>query len=218
MKYKITLLMAFVSWTFTANAQSNQMKDFVKVDEVTIQRYDDNWYLISVPFELPVHPNEDEKPKSLGEVLNHDFIEDLTIRLTICFQNQFLKKKMGSKLKLSTKDLLVYFQSEVNYHILEINRDEKKTHFLFPKMVAEQGDFISGSPKMSGYVVEIFYKNQNVELEDNILFENYSDKEILQNFQEEALSKASENDHILIPGHIIEPKLMHDAGVILFKE
>ena len=216
MKYKITLFMAFVSWVLNSYAQSYTKKNFVKVDDVTIQHYDDNWYLISVPFELPVHPDEDEKPKSLEEVINHDYIEDLTVRLTICFQNEFLKKKMGSKMKLKTKDLLVYFKSEVNYQILQVNRDEKKTHFLFPKLVAEQGEFFSGSPKLMGYVVEIFYNGQIVELEDNISFENYKDEEILENFKKEALSNA--NEYILIPGHIIEARLMHEAGIILLEE
>ena len=114
-------------------------KTFVKVDEVEITRYSNQWHLISVPFVIPIHPLEDEKPKSPEEVINHDYIDDITVRISICFTNEYLRKFMNGK--KGDPKFFQYYHSEVKYLTMEVNRNEKKANFLFPKMIADKNEY-----------------------------------------------------------------------------
>ena len=186
-------------------------KTFVKVDEVEITRYSNQWHLISVPFVIPIHPLEDEKPKSPEEVINHDYIDDITIRITICFTNDYLRKYV--KGKKGDRKYFQYYQSEVKYLTMSVNRNEKKAHFFFPKMIADKNEYGS-VPSVNGYVIEMMYKDQEIELENNVVFEGFRDDEILKKFKDEALSKGSENENILIPAHLVDPALLSDVGPV----
>jgi len=94
------LLPAVLLLTVTTNlsfAQAEDVDRFVSLaGKITIKRDSDAWLKISVPFEVVSHPDlaalEGRKPSSREELFNPKFIDDLEIRLYLCFRNDFARK------------------------------------------------------------------------------------------------------------------------------
>ena len=84
-------------------------------------------------------------------------------------------------------------------------------------MIADKNEYGSTVPSITGYVVQMSFNNQDIELENNIVFERYRDDEILKKFKDEVLSKGSENENILIPAHLVDSSFSKDVGPVIYE-
>ena len=86
-----------IVFAFTSTfAQTDQ---FVKIaNKVTISSETDSWLRISVPFNIVSHPRLEglrgNRPSSIEEAFNPEFVEDVKVKLYICFSNEFKRKHL----------------------------------------------------------------------------------------------------------------------------
>lgn len=215
-KKSLGLLIAFLSLINVLLA--NEREDaFVQMDgEPEISRASDTWLKVSVPFKLNGHPEienlEGGRPSSLEEVFNPDFLDDLEIRLTICFRNEFKRKyARGDKKDIKFNE---YYSSDLKIQVLEIDRSTKIAVFLFPAIIAKRDEYAGSVPKLVGYVVEFSRKGKPFNVSKSIVFENYTNDEVLKKFKEDALNRSTENEGILVPGHLMDTSNLKYLGPV----
>lgn len=213
------LLPAVLLLTVTTNlsfAQAEDVDRFVSLaGKITIKRDSDAWLKISVPFEVVSHPDlaalEGRKPSSREELFNPKFIDDLEIRLYLCFRNDFARK--FTRTDKSDPANFQYYSSALKCMILE-QGSKYSAHFLFPAAIAERDEFGGSYPEILGYAVEFSRKGTILEASEAIKFDSYRQEEVLEKFKSEAFSKSSQNDGILIPAHKIDQSFLRDLGPV----
>ena len=210
---KTTLLFLGSFLSFNLSAIPDQ---FVKLGgKITITKESDQWVKASVPFTFINHPlaekSKSRKPSSKDEVINLDYIDNIKIKLSLCFSNELQKKTLRT-LKLPDAEFYQYYSAEVEFITLKFDRNTKYAHFLFPAAIAERDGFLSSYINAVGYVVEIIYDGIPLEISDSILFDKYREERILQKFKQQAQSNASKNEGILLPAHIIDSNYLEGAG------
>ena len=189
----------------------------IKLDgKITVSQESDQWFSITVPFLVNQHPDlirlKGKKPESLEEMFNPDFVKGIKIRLWISFVNEFNR----SALRGDKKDVryFEYFSSEIECLALEIDRKTKKAVFLFPSTIAKMLD-LGNYPKLTGYVVEFVRNGESFEVTDQINFLNYDKEEFLEKYRTEAVNKSSENEGVLLPGHLISANYLNSLGPVI---
>lgn len=189
----------------------------IKLDgKITVSQESDQWFSITVPFLVNQHPDlirlKGKKPESLEEMFNPDFVKGIKIRLWISFVNEFNR----SALRGDKKDVryFEYFSAEIECLALEIDRKTKKAVFLFPSTIAKMLD-LGNYPKLTGYVVEFVRNGESFEVTDQINFLNYDKEEFLEKYRTEAVNKSSENEGVLLPGHLISANYLNSLGPVI---
>ena len=211
--FKVTLLFLSPFLSFKLSAIPDQ---FVKLGgKITISKESDQWVKASVPFTFVNHPLAEKfksrKPTTKDEVINLAYIDNIKIKLSLCFSNELQKKTLRS-LKLQDAEFYQYYSAEVEYMTLKFDRTTKYAHFLFPTAIAERDGFLSSYINAVGYVVEIIYDGIPLEISDSIFFDKYREDRILQKFKQQAQSNASKNEGILLPAHLISSNYLDGAG------
>jgi len=213
------LLRALLFLTITINlpfAQASDVDRFVSLTgKVTIKRDSDTWLKISVPFEVVSHPDlaalEGRKPSSREELFNPKFINDLEIKLYLCFRNDFARK--FTRTEKSDPANFQYYSSALKCIILE-QGSKYSAHFLFPAAIAERDEFGGSYPELLGYFIEFSRNGTIFELTESIKFDSYRQTDVLEKFKSEAKSNSSENEGILIPAHQIDQSYLRDLGPV----
>jgi hypothetical protein len=187
---------------------------FIALDgKVTFVQDSPSWLKLSIPFrvlELPDFLAGAEKSQNPEEIINDKFLDDLKIKVVICCRNEFVRKELrGDKKDIKFNE---YFSSEMELITTEIDRGIKKeAKFLFPKAIADKME-LGSYPDLVGYAIEFSVKGNLLEISDGIYFDRYKTKDILDKFQAEAWNKSSQNENILIPGHLIYPNYLDELG------
>jgi len=189
----------------------------IKLDgKITVSQESDQWFSITVPFLVNQHPDlirlRGKKPESLEEMFNPDFVKGIKIRLWISFVNEFNR----SALRGDKKDVryFEYFSAEIECLALEIDKKTKKAVFLFPSTITKMLD-LGNYPKLTGYVVEFVRNGESFEVTDQINFLNYDKEEFLEKYRTEAVNKSSENEGVLLPGHLISANYLNSLGPVI---
>ena len=189
----------------------------IKLDgKITVSQESDQWFSITVPFLVNQHPDlirlKGKKPESLEEMFNPDFVKGIKIRLWISFVNEFNR----SALRGDKKDVryFEYFSAEIECLALEIDKKTKKAVFLFPSTITKMLD-LGNYPKLTGYVVEFVRNGESFEVTNQINFLNYDQKEFLEKYRTEAVNKSSENEGVLLPGHLISANYLNSLGPVI---
>ena len=191
----------------------------ISSNKLPIKKESDQWLRISVPFKFLIHPKiaalQGSRPSSLNQAFNPDFIDNVKVKLWICFANKFKQNLLGSGNNLKDADFYQYYSSEIEYLTLEFDRSTKNATFLFPTAIAERDGFLQSSIKPVGYVIEILHAESKLKLSNSAYFNFRGVTEnILETFTSEAISKSSENEGVLIPAHKINPNYLIGMGPV----
>jgi len=212
--YLVTVGMITANYVLCANEQTDSI---IELDgALEISRIGDEWLKISVPFKIKKHPDLDSlagrKPSSIDELFNPDFIDNLNLKLTACFRNEFKRKYVrGEKNDIQFLD---YYSSELEIKLLKIDRNTKIAAFLLPSIIAERDQYLGSSPKLVGYILEFSRAGTIYDVTNSIVFEKYSNQEILEKFKQEAQSKCLINEGLLIPAHLIDSSFLSNLGPV----
>lgn len=195
--------------------------EFAKLDiisnKIPIQKENDLWLNISVPFKFLKHPRLESlngrRPSTIEGAFNPKFINNVKVKLWICFENKFKKDLLGTSSGQKDTDYYQYYDSEVEYQTLEFDRSTKTANFLFPAAIAERDGFLEAYVKPVGYVIEISYDGEEFALSDGIYF-NYrgATPQVLESFKSQAKSQSTKNKGILIPAHEISMNYLQGMG------
>jgi hypothetical protein len=212
---KIFFLISSIITTSFLHAEPDQ---FIKLNgTVTVTKESDQWVKASVPFSFINHPmfekSKSSKPTSKDEVINIEYINNIKVRLSLCFNNEHQKKVLRS-LKFPDAEFYQYYSAEIEYMTIKFDRNTKYAHFLFPATIAERDGFLTSYIKPVGYVVEILYDGIPLELSDSIFFDKYREERILQKFKQQSQENASKNEGILIPAHIVSTNYLDGVGPV----
>jgi hypothetical protein len=217
MKFLPTPLIFLSSVLFIGHLKANP-DQFVKLGgKITITKESDQWIKASVPFVFVTHPLlekfKSRKPSSKEDLINIEFINNIKVRLSLCFLNEYQKKSLRT-LKLPDTEFYQYYSAEVEYMTIKFDRNTKYAHFLFPATIAERDGFLSTYINTVGYVVEIMYDGIPLEISDSISFDKYREERILQKFKQQAQSNASKNEGVLLPAHIVSSNYLEGVGPV----
>jgi len=195
----------------------------ISSNKIPIKKESDQWLRVSVPFKFQNHPKilalKGSRPNSLSQAFNPKFINNVKVRLWICFANKFKQSLLGSGNNFKDSDFYQYYSSEIEFLTLDFDRSTKIANFLFPSAIAERDGFLQSSIKPVGFVVEILHDDTILELSNSVYF-NYrgATEEILEKFKSEALSKSADNEGILIPAHTIDQSYLIGMGPVNMQE
>lgn len=197
--------------------------EFVMLDitshKLPIQKENDTWLHVSVPFKFLKHPRlealDGRRPETLEQAFNPKFIDDIKVKLWICFANKFKQNLLSSRGNFKETDFYQYYSAEIEYSTLEFDRSTKSASFLFPAAIAERDGFLEAYVKPVGYVIEISHKGRNFKLSKSIYF-NYrgATEQILESFKAQVLSKSAENKGVLVPAHEVNMSYLDGMGPI----
>jgi hypothetical protein len=170
-----------------------------------------------VPFSLITHPLLERfrstKPTSKDEVINIEYINNIKVRLSLCFNNEFQKKFLRTQ-QLPDAEFYQYYSAEIEFLTIKFDRNTKYAHFLLPAAIAERDGFLSAYIKPVGYVVEILYDGIPLKLSDSIFFDKYREERILQKFKQQSQANAPKNEGILIPAHTVSANYLDGVGPV----
>jgi len=193
----------------------------VVVEEVATDKHSDNWIKVSVKFRIVSHPLEakyQRLPSSKEGIVNLNYIDDLKIKLSICFSNEMQKTILRSK-KMPDAEFYQYYNSEIEFLTLKFKKNNiYYANFLFPVEIAERDGFLSTYIKHVGHVVEVTIDGIPVDVESPILFEKYKEDRILEKFKQQAQANSPKNDGILIPGYLVSTSFLEGAGPVKRKK
>ena len=175
---KLILLLPLAFFSHLSSAPD----EYVKLGgKVTVAKESDMWIKVSVPFDIIVHPKAEgysrSKPTRLEDVINLEYLDNLKVKIYLCFSNEFKKKALRSS---TIQDIAFYqyYSAEVDYLTVKIDRNTKNAHFMFPAALAERDGFYkAGYVKIVGYAVEISQNGVPFELTitDSIFFQSKGD-------------------------------------------
>ena len=74
---------------------------YVKLaNKVSISSENDSWIRVSIPFNILNHPGLEQfrtrRPSTVEELFNPEYIDDLKVKIFLCFTNEFKKKTLRS--------------------------------------------------------------------------------------------------------------------------
>ncbi len=215
---KTFLLILFTNLYAQLNAATPPI---VVVEGVETDKHSDNWIKVSVKFKIVSHPLESEYkrlPSNKEEVINLYYIDNLKVKLSICFSNEMQKTILRSK-KMPDAEFYQYYNSEIEFLTLKFKKNDiYYANFLFPVEIAERDGFLSAYIKHVGHVVEFTIDGIPVDVESPILFENYKESRILEKFKQQAQANSPKNEGILIPGYMISSSFLDGAGPVKRKQ
>ena len=182
-----------------------QTDQFVKIaNKVTISSETDSWLRISVPFNIVSHPRLERlrgnRPSSIEEAFNPEFVEDVKVKLYICFSNEFKKKALRSSNILESQ-FYQYYTSEIHFETIKLERTTKYANFMFPSAIAEKNEFGGSTITPVGYAIEISMEGIPMDISNSIYFGRYRDDATLLKFKQQAEEKSSANKDIMLPAH-----------------
>ena len=186
-----------------------QTDQFVKIaNKVTISSETDSWLKISVPFNIVSHPRLEalrgSRPSTIEEAFNPEFVEDVKVKLYMCFSNEFKKKTLRTS-KLIDSQFYQYYHAEVDFKTIKVERTTKYANFMFPSAIAEKDEFGSGYITPVGYAIEILMEGVPMDISNAIVFEKYRDEATLLKFKQQAEDKSSLNQDVMLPAHYVFP-------------
>ena len=186
--------------------------------KVTVTKESESWIKASVPFGIVVHPKAQtyskSKPTGLSDVINLEYMNNIKVRIYLCFSNEFKKKALRSA-KLSDAQFYQYYSAEVEYLTVKLDRNTKNVHFLFPAVLAERDGFYkAGYVKLVGYAVEISQNDVPFEITESIFFDKYRTTDILNKFKAQAVEKSEANKGLLLPAHLISQTYLDPTMVV----
>jgi len=199
--------------------------EYVKLTgKVTVTKESETWIKASVPFGVIIHPKAQSysrsKPTTIDEVVNLEYLDNVKVKIYLCFSNEYKKKALRSS-SLKEIDLYQYYSAEVEYLTVKIDRNTKNAHFLFPTVLAERDGFYKGGyVKFVGYAVEISQNGVPFELTitDSIFFESngrkISDPIILGKFKAQAVEKSDKHKGLLLPAHLVSQNYLDPTTVV----
>jgi hypothetical protein len=198
----------------------------LELKDVEISQESANWLKVAVPFKFLFHPLESKyqrSPKSIEEFINLNYIDDVKVKLFICFSNETKKATLRS-LNKSDAEYYQYYSSEIEFLALKYeNNTFFYANFLFPIEIAERDGFLSAYVKHIGYAVEISIGGKPLEFEDSENFLKYNpknkiEKGYIDKFKQQAQQNSSKNEGVLIPAHIISAQYLEGAGPVKRKK
>lgn len=186
--------------------------------KVTIAKESDMWIKATVPFGIVLHPKAQaysrSKPTGLSDVINLEFMNNIKVRIYLCFSNEFKKKALRNA-KLSDAQFYQYYSAEVEYLTVKVDRNTKNAHFLFPAVLAERDGFYkAGYVKLVGYAVEISQNDVPFEMAESIFFDKYRTVDILNKFKAQAVEKSESNKGLLLPAHLVSQNYLDPTTVV----
>ena len=217
MKLLMLKLTVLISLSFACNVYSKE-DEFVRLaDKVSVAK-GENWLKATVPFVLVKHPKferlQRSRPATLEEALNIEYLDNVKVKLYLCFSNEY-KKKLINNRDLPDAQFYQYYSADIEYSTIKIDRSTKTANFLFPAPLAERDGFYKGGyVKLIGYAVEISQNGVPFEMKNSISFDKYDRQtEILKKFKEQAAANAEKNKGILVPAHLVEPGYYDSSSV-----
>jgi hypothetical protein len=218
---KLTLLLplAFFSQLYSAP------DEYVKLTgKVTVTKESDAWIKATVPFGIVMHPKAQtysrSKPTTIEEVINLEYLDNVKVKIYLCFSNEYKKKTLRSS-TIQDISFYQYYGAEVDYLTVKIDRNTKNAYFLFPAPLAERDGFYKGGfAKLVGHAVEISQNGVPFELTitDSILFESkgrkITDPVILGKFKAQAVEKSEANKGLLLPAHLVNQNYLDPTTVV----
>jgi hypothetical protein len=194
----------------------------VVLEDVEISKESANWLKVAVKFKFPFHPLQSKyqrSPKLIEDFVNLNYIDDVKVKLYICFSNETKKATLRS-LKKSDAEYYQYYSSEIEFLALKYkNNTSFYANFLFPIEIAERDGFISTYVKHIGHAVEISIGGIPLEFPESERFLKYDpndpiEKNYIGKFKQQAQQNSSKNEGFLIPAHIISSKYLEGAGPV----
>jgi hypothetical protein len=213
LKLILLLPIAFFSRLYSAP------DDYVKLTgKVTVTKESDMWIKASVPFEIIMHPKAQSysrsKPIGISDVINLEFMNNIKVKIYLCFSNEFKKKTLRNS-KLLDAQFYQYYSAEVEYLTVKVDRNTKNVHFLFPSVLAERDGFYkAGYVKLVGYAVEISQNDVPFEITESIFFDKYRTVDILNKFKAQAVEKSESNKGLLLPAHLVSQNYLDPTTVV----
>jgi len=212
---KLTILL---SLSFVCKVYSEE-DEFVRLaGKVTVTKATDNWLKASVSFVMDKHPKfesfQRSRPSTLEEALNIEYLDNVKVKLYLCFSNEY-KKKLIKNSKLSDAQFYQYYSAEIEYLTTKVERSTKTANFLLPAPLAERDGFYKGGyVKLIGYAVEISQNGVPFEMKNSISFDKYDrDAAVLRKFKEQAATNADKNKGILVPAHVVDSSYLDPTSV-----
>lgn len=213
-----TIIFLLITSVLTKSLLHAEPDQFIKLGgEVIVTKESDQWVKASVPFSFVIHPlfekYKSSKPSSKGEVINIEYINNIKVRLSLCFNNEIQKKILRSQ-KLPDAEFYQYYSAEVEFMTIKFDRNTKYAHFLLPTVIAERDGFLTSYIKPVGYAVEVLYDGIPLEISDSIFFDKYREERILQKFKQQAQANAPKNEGVLIPAHLVSSNYLDGVGPV----
>jgi hypothetical protein len=214
--FKTLLAINFITAVFNLSAAPDQ---FIRLfDDVKVTNESDQWLKVTVPFEMVNHPLKAKyetirTPMTKDQVINLNYLNNLKIRLSICFSNELQKEKLR-KQKLPEAEFYQYYSSEIEFLTIKADRNKKYATFLFPSAIAERDGFLNTYVKPVGYVVEIIYDGIPLEISQSISFGKYKEEYILSKFRQQCQENSSKNEGILIPAYLVGTNYLQGLGPV----
>ena len=205
MKCIIPLILTFIFLPFAIiYSQVDQYIQLPNNGKISIAKESDSWIKVSVPFNILANPKIDglrnSRPSTIEEAFNPDYVDDVKVKLSLCFRNEFKKKALRNNSILDSQ-YYQYYSSEITYQTIKVDRNTKYANFVFPTALAERDGFGGNYIQPIGHVVEISISGAPQSLSNAITFDKYRDDATLLKFKEQAELKAVVNDGVLIPAH-----------------
>jgi len=205
MKCIIPLILTFIFLPFAIiYSQVDQYIQLPNNGKISIAKESDSWIKVSVPFNILANPKIDglrnSRPSTIEEAFNPDYVDDVKVKLSLCFRNEFKKKALRNNSILDSQ-YYQYYSSEISYQTIKVDRNTKYANFVFPTALAERDGFGGNYIQPVGHVVEISISGAPQSLSNAITFDKYRDDATLLKFKEQAELKAVVNDGVLIPAH-----------------
>jgi len=212
---KLILLLPFAFFSQLYSAPDEYVR---LTGKVTVTKESETWIKASVPFGIVVHPKAQtysrSKPTGLSDVINLEFMNNIKVKIYLCFSNEFKKKALRGA-KLSDAQFYQYYSAEVEYLTVKVDRNTKNVHFLFPAVLAERDGFYkAGYVKLVGYAVEISQNDVPFEITESIFFDKYRTADILNKFKAQAVEKSEANKGLLLPAHLISQNYLDPTMVV----
>ena len=147
MKLNTIIKLILTTLLVTGYSANGEEDEFVELDftsnKIPIQKESDQWLRISVPFKLKKHPRIEalngRRPSSLSEAFNPKFINNIKVKIWICFPNKFKQDLLSSANMVY--QFYQYYSAEVEYLTLS-SIDPQDATFLFPTPIAERDGFL----------------------------------------------------------------------------
>jgi len=182
---------------------------YVKLaNKVSINAENDSWLRVSIPFNILSHPGLEQfrtrRPSTVEELFNPEYVDDLKVKIFLCFTNEFKKKTLRSS-QLPDSNFYQYYSAELTFETIKLDRNTKYANFLFPAAIAERDGFSSGYINPTGYAIEISIGGRSMEISNAIMFDKYRDEATLLKFKQQAQEKSPANTNTLVPAHYIFP-------------
>lgn len=201
----IPLVLTFIFLPFAIiYSQVDQYIQLPNNGKISIAKESDSWIKVSVPFNILANPKIDglrnSRPSTIEEAFNPDYVDDVKVKLSLCFRNEFKKKALRNNSILDSQ-YYQYYSSEITYQTIKVDRNTKYANFVFPTALAERDGFGGNYIQPIGHVVEISIEGAPQSLSNAITFDKYRDDATLLKFKEQAELKAVVNDGVLIPAH-----------------